>query len=92
MASFHMDGDALVWFQDSDETGMFATWEGFVDSLLTRRAFGFQGILRPCFSVAFSFVFFFFLFCPHLFNLGDKIYCYKQYMYCSYTVHILFIY
>lgn len=36
MASFHMDGDVLVWFQDSDERGMFATWEGFVDSLLTR--------------------------------------------------------
>ena len=25
MASFHMDGDALVWFQDSDENGVFAT-------------------------------------------------------------------
>ena len=36
MASFHMDGDALVWFQDSDENGVFATWEGFVDALLTR--------------------------------------------------------
>ena len=36
MASFHMDGDALVWFQDSDENGVFATWEGFVEALLTR--------------------------------------------------------
>ena len=36
MASFHMDGDALVWFQDNDENGVFATWEGFVDALLTR--------------------------------------------------------
>ena len=36
MASFHMDGDALVWFQDCDETGMFTTWGGFVDPLLTR--------------------------------------------------------
>ena len=36
MPSFHMDGDALVWFQDSDENGMFATWEGFSEALLTR--------------------------------------------------------
>lgn len=36
MASFDMDGDALIWFQDSDETGIFATWEGFVEALLTR--------------------------------------------------------
>ena len=38
MASFHMDGDALVWFQDNDEIGVFATWEGFVEVLL--RKFG----------------------------------------------------
>ena len=36
MASFDMDGDALVWFQDSDENGAFATWEGYVEALLTR--------------------------------------------------------
>ena len=36
MASFHMDGDALVWFQDSNENGVLATWEGFVDALLIR--------------------------------------------------------
>ena len=36
MASIHMDGDALVWFQDNDETRVFATWEGFVEVLLTR--------------------------------------------------------
>ena len=36
MASFHMDGGALIWFQDSDEIGVFATWEGFVEALLTR--------------------------------------------------------
>ena len=36
MAFFHMDGDAQIWFQDSDENGMFATWEGFVEALLTR--------------------------------------------------------
>ena len=38
MASFHMDGDALVWFQDNDEIGVFATWESFVEVLL--RKFG----------------------------------------------------
>ena len=31
-----MDKDALVWFQDSDENGVFATWEGFLEALLTR--------------------------------------------------------
>ena len=36
MASFHMGGDALIQFQDSDETGVFTTWEGFVEALLTR--------------------------------------------------------
>ena len=25
MAAFHMDGDALVWFQDSDEVGLLWT-------------------------------------------------------------------
>ena len=36
MASFHMDGDALIWFQDWEETGLFSNWEGFVKALLTR--------------------------------------------------------
>ena len=36
MAAFHMDGDALVWFQDSDEVSLFVDWEGFVTALLTR--------------------------------------------------------
>ena len=36
MASFHMDGDALIWFQDCEETGIFNNWEGFVEALLTR--------------------------------------------------------
>ena len=36
MAAFHMDGDALVWFQDSDEVGLFVDQEGFVTTLLTR--------------------------------------------------------
>ena len=36
MASFHMEGNALVWFQDSDENGVFVAWEGFLEALLTR--------------------------------------------------------
>ena len=36
MASFHVDGDALIWFQDSDEAGVFATSKGFVEALLIR--------------------------------------------------------
>ena len=36
MASFHMDGDALVWFQDCEATSVFLAWESFVDALLTR--------------------------------------------------------
>ena len=36
MDSFHINGAALIWFQDSEETGLFATWEGFVEALLTR--------------------------------------------------------
>ena len=27
LASFHMEGEALVWFQDSEEVGLFANWE-----------------------------------------------------------------
>jgi len=36
MASFHMDGKALVWFQDADEDGQFPTWEAFTQALLVR--------------------------------------------------------
>jgi hypothetical protein len=36
MASFHMEGEALVWFQDADEAGQFPTWEAFLQALLTR--------------------------------------------------------
>ena len=31
-----MDGDALVWFQDCEATGVFLVWESFVEALLTR--------------------------------------------------------
>jgi hypothetical protein len=30
MASFHMEGEALVWFQDADEAGQFPTWDTFL--------------------------------------------------------------
>jgi hypothetical protein len=36
MSSFHMDGKALVWFQDADESGQFPTWDAFVQALLVR--------------------------------------------------------
>ena len=26
LSSFHMEGEALVWFQDSEEVGLFADW------------------------------------------------------------------
>lgn len=29
IASFHMDDDALIWFQDASEAGVFCTCEGF---------------------------------------------------------------
>jgi hypothetical protein len=35
MASFHMEGEALIWFQDADESSQFPTWDAFVQSLLT---------------------------------------------------------
>ena len=36
MASFHMDGDALVWFQDCEASGVFMAWESFVEALLIK--------------------------------------------------------
>ena len=36
MASFHMDNDALIWFQDYEAIGVFVTWENFVKTLLIR--------------------------------------------------------
>ena len=26
LASFHMEGEALIWFQDSEEVGLFVDW------------------------------------------------------------------
>lgn len=36
MASFHMEGEALVWFLDANATGQFPTWEAFLKALQTR--------------------------------------------------------
>lgn len=35
MASFHMEGEALVWFQNANEASQFPTWEAFLQALLT---------------------------------------------------------
>jgi hypothetical protein len=35
MASFHMEGEALIWFHDVDESGQFPTWDAFAQALLT---------------------------------------------------------
>ena len=34
LASFHMDGEALVWYQDCEEFGIFDRWETMVQALL----------------------------------------------------------
>jgi len=36
VASFHMDQEALVWFQDAEESGVFCNWEGMVQALYVR--------------------------------------------------------
>ena len=36
LASFHMEGKALVWFQDIEAAGGLNSWEGFVRALQTR--------------------------------------------------------
>ena len=36
LASFHMEGKALVWFQDIEVAGGISSWEGFVRALQTR--------------------------------------------------------
>ena len=30
IASFHMDEEALIWFQDTEESGLFINWEAFM--------------------------------------------------------------
>ena len=36
LASFHMGGEALVWFQDSEEVGLFIDWESLIQALHIR--------------------------------------------------------
>jgi len=36
MASFHLDEEALIWFQDAEQMGGFASWEIFIKDLQTR--------------------------------------------------------
>ena len=33
MAYFHMDGEALVWFEDDEDTRLFVSWDAFVQAL-----------------------------------------------------------
>ena len=35
MASYHLDGEALIWFQNALRIGGFASWEVFVKALQT---------------------------------------------------------
>ena len=36
MAAFHMEGEALIWFQDGEKAGMFKDWSTFVQALQVR--------------------------------------------------------
>ena len=36
MASYHLDGEALIWFQEAKQARGFASWEAFVQALQTR--------------------------------------------------------
>ncbi|XP_023874530.2 uncharacterized protein LOC111987066 [Quercus suber] len=36
LASFHMDGEALIWFQDGEEVGLFVDWELLIQALHIR--------------------------------------------------------
>ena len=36
LASYHMEDEALIWFQDAEEIGQFTSWEAFVRALHTR--------------------------------------------------------
>lgn len=33
MASYHMEGEALTWYQDAINTGQFKGWDSFVKAL-----------------------------------------------------------
>jgi len=34
MASFHLERESLIWFQDADEAGQLPTWDLFIQALL----------------------------------------------------------
>ena len=36
LASYHKEDEALVWFQDVEESGIFTSWDSFVKALHTR--------------------------------------------------------
>ena len=36
MASYHLNGEALIWFQDLEQVGGFASWEVLIIGLQTR--------------------------------------------------------
>ena len=36
MASYHMEGEALIWFQDAENSGLFTDWEAFVKTMHVR--------------------------------------------------------
>ena len=36
MALYHLDGEALIWFQEAEQARGFTSWEVFVQALQTR--------------------------------------------------------
>ena len=36
MALYHLDGEALIWFQNVEQAGGFTSWDVFVKALQTR--------------------------------------------------------
>ena len=36
MASYHVEGEALIWFQDVENFGLFTDWEAFVKAMHVR--------------------------------------------------------
>ena len=36
LASFHMEGEALIWFQEGEETGVFHVWDSLIQALHVR--------------------------------------------------------
>ena len=36
LASFHMEGETLIWFQEAEETGVFHDWDSLIQALHVR--------------------------------------------------------